>query len=158
MNTFLPYHCFKCSARVLDDKRLGKQRVEAKQILNTILGLSRSWQNHPAVKMWQGYNEALVTYGITICEEWIERGFQDNLLSYFRLFDSEPLVYPPWFGDKRFHASHRSNLLRKKNAHYSQFNWPEESTMRYYWPVNNRKPSEYREPHRCLNERNINSD
>lgn len=33
MQTFLPYANFEASAKVLDYKRLGKQRVEAKQIL-----------------------------------------------------------------------------------------------------------------------------
>ncbi|MDQ1681515.1 MAG: hypothetical protein QOH99_56, partial [Frankiaceae bacterium] len=33
MQTFLPYADFGASARVLDDRRLGKQRVETLQIL-----------------------------------------------------------------------------------------------------------------------------
>jgi len=36
MQTFLPYPNFDASAAVLDDRRLGKQRVEAKQILLTL--------------------------------------------------------------------------------------------------------------------------
>ena len=38
MQTFLPYADFPGSAKVLDRKRLGKQRVECCQILNTLLG------------------------------------------------------------------------------------------------------------------------
>ena len=34
MQTFLPYADFKRSAESLDNKRLGKQRVEAMQIYN----------------------------------------------------------------------------------------------------------------------------
>jgi hypothetical protein len=37
MQTFLPYRDFKQSFRILDWRRLGKQRVEAHQILNVIL-------------------------------------------------------------------------------------------------------------------------
>ena len=40
MQTFLPYPSFDASAKVLDYRRLGKQRVEAYQILNTITGKS----------------------------------------------------------------------------------------------------------------------
>ncbi|KAL2642854.1 hypothetical protein R1flu_010441 [Riccia fluitans] len=36
LNTFLPYSNFERSIHCLDNKRLGKQRVEAKQILNII--------------------------------------------------------------------------------------------------------------------------
>lgn len=36
MQTFLPYTDFKSCARVLDDKRLGKQRVECLQILKAL--------------------------------------------------------------------------------------------------------------------------
>jgi hypothetical protein len=36
MQTFMPYSDFEKTARCLDNKRLGKQRVEAWQILNTL--------------------------------------------------------------------------------------------------------------------------
>ncbi len=36
VNTFLPYSDFKLSAKVLDNKRLGKQRVEAQQIITLL--------------------------------------------------------------------------------------------------------------------------
>ena len=42
MQTFLPYRGFTESARVLDTRRLGKQRVETIQVLRalTVLGLA----------------------------------------------------------------------------------------------------------------------
>lgn len=56
MQTFLPYPDFELSARFLDRQRLGKQRVEAWQILNVleelkIPGRTPAWRNHPAVRM-----------------------------------------------------------------------------------------------------------
>ena len=36
MQTFLPYESFEESAKVLDYRRLGKQRVEGMQIINAI--------------------------------------------------------------------------------------------------------------------------
>ena len=36
MQTFLPYESFEDTAKVLDYRRLGKQRVEGMQIINTI--------------------------------------------------------------------------------------------------------------------------
>ena len=52
MQTFLPYKSFVKSAQCLDNKRLGKQRVEAMQILKSIYIEDYGWKNHPATKMW----------------------------------------------------------------------------------------------------------
>lgn len=49
MQTFLPFPSFIESARVLDNKRLCKQRVECLQILKALHDPSYGWQNHPAV-------------------------------------------------------------------------------------------------------------
>jgi len=54
MQTFLPQISFKESAECLDNRRLGKQRVEAMQIMKALLLPEYGWKNHPAVKMWKG--------------------------------------------------------------------------------------------------------
>ena len=78
MQTFLPYPDFTASAQSLDSKRLGKQRVEAIQIMRTLLGIStRGWRNHPAVLMWEGHEAALWRYTDAICTEWVERGYRN---------------------------------------------------------------------------------
>jgi hypothetical protein len=148
MQTFLPLPSFRASAGCLDNRRLGKQRVECKQILlclGTPIGAHRpkksSWQNHPAVIMWADHPLALLVYGIVVCREWRRRGFRDNLEKEFArvYYPRRRLVpahrYPPWFYDDQFHASHRSNLLRKDRDHYSQFGWTEAHNLPYYWPV-----------------------
>ncbi len=45
MQTFLPYTDFKQSARCLDYKRLGKQRLEARTILNILEGRGKIGKN-----------------------------------------------------------------------------------------------------------------
>lgn len=50
MQTFLPYSDFALCAKVLDNKRLGKQIVECRQIMQCLLGLREGWRNHPAEK------------------------------------------------------------------------------------------------------------
>ncbi len=56
MQTFLPYVNFHSTARTLDYRRLGKQRVEALQIHNIVSGkrTTGGWINHPAgvMKSW----------------------------------------------------------------------------------------------------------
>lgn len=130
MQTFLPFPNFRESAHVLDVKRLGKQRVEALQLIRG------SWPNHPASKMWRGYEWWLGVYGLCVCEEWRSRGYKDTcfdkILHEMRNF--VPGEVPPWFGNESFHASHRSNLLRKNPQHYSKF-FQEIDDLPYIWPV-----------------------
>jgi hypothetical protein len=148
MQTFLPYNNFLDSARCLDYRRLGKQRVECKQILQALRvpvgGPLRdkpsSWRNHPATRMWQGYEYSLCLYAIAICDEWRRRGYRDTLQQQFYdaaapLIDTTECARPAWLGDEAFHASHRSNLLRKLPEHYGAFGWTEPDNLEYVWPV-----------------------
>lgn len=137
MQTFLPYPDFAESARVLDRQRLGKQRVECKQILMALTNPAAGWKHHPATKMWRGYESLLCDYASAVCIEWLTRGYQDSLLKYFRTARAHLPEHgdPHWLGNSRLHASHRSNLLRKMPEHYRQF-WPSESDdIPYWWPV-----------------------
>lgn len=145
MQTFLPYRSFTKTASVLDYRRLGKQRVEAWQILNVLLkkGVQDkvAWSNHPAVLMWENHEMALCIYGAEICKEWIRRGYKDTMLPRFsRLF--EQLYYkdynkklPSWLGNIKFHKSHKSNLLRKDKEHYKKFKWNVSDNLEYVWPT-----------------------
>lgn len=104
MQTFLPYTSFTESVRALDRQRLGKQRVEAWQILQTLTGESTGWAHHPAVLMWRGFERALCAYGITVCDEWIRRGYQDTMRERFA-FALQTFIgptTPPWLGDEDF--------------------------------------------------------
>lgn len=143
MNTFLPYPSFAESARVLDRQRLGKQRVEVLQLLRALTGQTKGWANHPAALMWRGHEAELAAYGLIVCVEWRVRGYKDSC--YDKILDvlgtlSLPFAGPAaWFGDDAFHASHRSNLLRKDPEHYGQFGWTEPHDLPYVWPVPERR-------------------
>lgn len=131
MQTFLPYPDFMKSARCLDFRRLGKQRVECIQILNA-LRYGGGWATHPAVKMWKGHEDALTLYMGVVIDEWIERGYVNSMELPIIASDIE---MPLWFGDERFHASHRSNLLRKNPTYYGRFGWSEPDDLPYVWPI-----------------------
>lgn len=135
MNTFLPYANFDESARCLDRLRLGKQRVEVVQLLGALTGLTRGWSNHPAARMWRGYEQALAWYGMCVCNEWLLRGYRDTCFAKCCEHYVHGSEMPSWLGDETFHASHRSNLLRKDAVHYSQFGWQEPPTLPYVWPA-----------------------
>lgn len=141
MQTFLPYTDFKQTAQTLDYRRLGKQRIEAYQILRALNGETKGWRNHPAVKMWDGYEVALCFYGIAMCKEWIDRGYKDTLKERFdeiledRLFQQKTIM-PSWLNDHALTISHQSNLVRKYPEFYKHL-WPEvPNDLPYYWPTN----------------------
>jgi Pyrimidine dimer DNA glycosylase len=138
MQTFLPVPDFAESARILDDARLGKQRVEMYQIIRTIDGVTQGWRNHPAVRMWRGYEPALLRYGLAVCDEWDRRGHADSVrakLAAHLREEGRAVHLPFWFGDDALHASHRSNLLRKDPEFYGRYGWTDPPDLPYVWPV-----------------------
>ena len=146
MQTFLPYPSFAESARCLDDRRLGKQRVEVLQILRALRGETRGWRNHPATKMWEGYQDTLISYGIAVCLEWRRRGYNDGVLDQLWQYTaSTPFdtSHPPWFHNLRFHEAHQASLYQKDPKHYSQFKnaiaRPCCDRCKYYWPTHTEK-------------------
>tara|TARA_R110002074_G_scaffold109465_7_gene236049 strand:+ start:477 stop:935 length:459 start_codon:yes stop_codon:yes gene_type:complete len=130
MQTFLPYDSFIKSVKSLDNKRLGKQRVEALQILKGIYIRDYGWRHHPCVKMWKDYPDALSMYMNRCIDEWVSRGFENNMKKARGL---KTIELPHWLGDRRLHNSHQSNLLRKDIDYYSKHDWTVASNLPYYW-------------------------
>lgn len=136
MQTFMPYPDFRESVRCLDNKRLGKQRVEAFQILKVINRerTTGGFINHPIMKMWMGHTDALVLYMNMCIEEWIYRGFNNTMKI---LSVDSKIMLPKWIGDERVHSSHRANLLRKDYTFYSKYGWKENNidynSAPYFW-------------------------
>ena len=140
MQTFLPHISFQKSAQCLDYRRLGKQRVEAKQILNALDPDydKKGWKTHPAVLMWAGYEDALKYYANCMITEWKKRGY-NNTMEYYTV-NTDEIKYPQWIGNEEFHKSHRMNLLRKDYDFYSdKFNEVATSyeieSYPYWWPT-----------------------
>lgn len=136
MQTFLPYPDFRASCLVLDDRRLGKQRVETFQILRALTWPTYAWKNHPAVKMWRGFVPALVDYGLASCREWTRRGYADTVAEQLLAWGTHPSYdLPPWFGLDQLHRSHQSSLLRKDPAHYGPLFGDVPDDLPYCWPA-----------------------
>jgi hypothetical protein len=155
VQTFLPYPDFATTARVLDQRRLGKQRVETIQVLRGLTVPGYGWRHHPAVKMWAGYEEALVRYGLDLCREWSATGRADtcaatlaaDLASACGRTDVRPQVtlaadgdLPPWLGNDALHLSHRAALLHKHPDHYRPL-FGELPELPYVWPASDRTPT-----------------
>lgn len=137
MQTFLAYSDFKKSLECLDYRRLGKQRIESKQILSAILNRPtksgkpyKGWTTHPIVIMWKDYANALKLYHNLCIDEWVKRGYKNTMKH--EVIEGE-IIMPNWLGHEKFHSSHRSNLLRKNFEYYKVFKWKEESGDPYIW-------------------------
>ncbi len=131
MQTFLPYSDYYRCAEVLDYRRLGKQRVECKQILQALQG-GGGWSKHPAVAMWRGYERSLEDYQAACIAEWVRRGYNNTMTAIVR---SRASKAPWWLGDERMHSAHRAALLFKDPGHYGRFGWSETPGLDYWWPV-----------------------
>jgi hypothetical protein len=160
VNTFILAYDVREAVRLLDKRRLGKQRVEAQQILRVLLDskiiakhmglppqpttpgipgdiereiwyknvysryrkhdtryvlngrtIKGGWSNHPMAIMWIGYEKALKEY-INFCiDEWVSRGFKNNMSVHII---KSPPVYPWWVTNKSLINSHISAVLRKE--------------------------------------------
>jgi len=154
MQTFLPEATLQASAQALDRQRLGKQRLEAKQILSANLwptGPNGRWRNHPAVLQWRGAELALAHYGLAVCSEWKLRGYQDQM---FPQFDQAiELLSPPqwvlstvpsWYFSVlrgRLSDSHRAMLCYKDPVTYHRYmpDWQRLAKPpckpEYFWPT-----------------------
>lgn len=145
MQTYMPYDDFTFSARCLDQRRLGKQRVETMQIMQALyLGTGGPARvNHPATQMWRGYERALLAYQQAVCFEWTsERGFGDTCWDKTRLIFldhnpnpmSIPLILPPWMGNVDFHIMYQSKLMRKNKPHYQKWFPDMPDDIPFIWP------------------------
>lgn len=141
--------------RCLDKSRLGNQVW--REGITLIRG---GWKNHPACKMWVGHEYHLGLYLLAGWQVLLERG--KEYVELKKCIEAEMAKHkdtgaPSWMGDAAFHASHRSNLLRKvaeaeakanltgkeKNLKralflkewYGQFGWTEPNNLPYVWPI-----------------------
>ena len=162
MQTFVPLtSSYEEIARVLDNKRLNKQALEAWQILMNLLELDpqgehrtpKGWSNHPAVKMWRGHETALYLYIQAMVTEWKRRGYKSTIGDKAKATMVVALrqgLLPPtasnpsWISSSEefsvIASSHRVALLSKDYEWYSRFEWPEDTGNRpdsyeYVWPI-----------------------
>lgn len=147
VNTFCLDNDPKVCAKLLDYRRLGKQRVEAMQIIDAINSLESNdekvaWKNHPAVKMWmhsdtkiqKQYLNALKYYLNCMIDEWVNRGYK-NEMKHKKVI--EPVIMPWWFTNKYIQLTHKCSLMRKDEKYYSFLETDETKEnikYGYIWP------------------------
>lgn len=165
VNIFIIVPDIQKTAEMLDYKRLGKQRVEAFQIINCLDeydrtgNITQGWKNHPATKSWMGFTNHLKVYFNIITREWVKRGYTNNM-SFYEIdetpynivdcgFDGKSITYdaskfniysfPFWVSFYPFYMSHQAALCRKNPQHYKFLLKPELNyflNFGYFWPCN----------------------
>jgi hypothetical protein len=151
MQTFLPVADFTETARLLDNPRLGKQRVECLQVLRALELPDYGWVNHPVVTMWRGHTAGLVVYSLAMVRVWRERGFADSTERLIAEFAPDAAsmtqaeaaaagLLPSWVGDEELHLSHRSNLIAKDPAFYRPRFPGDPDDLPYKWPPSDDVP------------------
>lgn len=139
MNVFLPYSDYQKSIECLDKKRCMKQALEAKQLIDGLLGLgSLTWTRHPASRMFRDNINSLIKY-YNLC---LEHSIKHHKINFVKLkyIPSLPNLTdqdPVWLGYEPFHSRMRARLLHK-DSHYQKFGWTEEPVNEkegYIWPV-----------------------
>ncbi|SOE00975.1 MSMEG_6728 family protein [Blastococcus haudaquaticus] len=152
MQTFLPVADFTESARLLDNPRLGKQRVECLQVLRALELPDYGWANHPVVTMWRGHTAGLVVYSLAMVRVWRERGFADTTETLIAEFAPDAAamtqeqaaaagLLPRWVGDEELHLSHRSNLVAKDPGFYRPRFPGDPDDLPYKWPGSDGVPT-----------------
>ena len=142
MQTFLPDADHYQSARVLHPvHHLGNQLYREGLTL-----LRGGWRNHPASRMWRGYERELAAYLLALLDELRRRGrwYGRVAVELRKARRSFPKTgFPQWLGDQAFHAAHRSNLLRKDSEKgwdwYAKLGWTEKTDIPYVWPEGERR-------------------
>jgi len=122
---FLVHPDYVLNAKLLAMNRLGKQRVEAKQLIDAITAFKAgnpnpSWINHPAARSWINNLDSLKLYFNAVVSEWVSRGYKNNYELYT---DIDPNAEPPyWMDCPAVHYSHIAQLMQKDNFYYCKEN------------------------------------
>ncbi len=149
MQVFAPSSVsFQECARILDNKRLQKQLLEASLMLETLSGKPNrdgkprtGWMNHPALTAWRHNLPALAAYAIACADECSKRNIKNDLLrERVSAYLETSYTLPAWWGDERIHASHRARLLNKDFRFYEQCGWEEAkrenlTDSNYQWAI-----------------------
>ena len=140
---FLSSSNFKLSSQCLDNRRLNKNMTEAKQVHTQNKYGYGGQGNLAPYRMWKGYENALVEYGIFMYMEWVNRlyngsrgGVETHKAGEYFMSELElirmPTNYieqPSWISNEEIFSSYRSALLYKDFEYYSRFGWTEERAI-----------------------------
>lgn len=115
------------TAEALDARRINKQIIENKQIMDAILGTGKGWFNHPVVKSYKNHFKWLYYYNL--CLFWYQRGCKDMA----KKMSEQAMAFKPNFHTEAYFNQMKRRLYTKNNQYYSQWSELGESDCNWYW-------------------------
>lgn len=114
------------TAVALDSKRLNKQIIECRQILDALNG-AKAWRNHPCVLQYRGYEQWLEIYkGILMSYEKCE--FGTAILSNMYADN-----YRPSWHTQEYYDQMKRRLFEKDEEYYKQWAHLGKSNENWYF-------------------------
>lgn len=113
----------------LDKKRLNKQLIECKQILNVYNCTKQAWKNHPIVKSYRPYEKWLQIYTYMLEDFLSEKSDLLMLMCYNKwLQDNKPPFHTQEYFDQM-----KRRLFTKDDKFYEQFSYLGKSEVNWYF-------------------------
>jgi hypothetical protein len=119
----------KICAKLLDNRRLNKAKLEAFQIINVLEKKRKGYSNHPIILMWADNINGLKYFYNCHIDEWVSRGKNNNMVKFD--LSNEDYSLPWWFSNRQIHLSHMASLMRKDEKFYTPLFSKEEGIDEY---------------------------
>ena len=114
------------TAEALDKRRLNKQIIECRQIMDAIMGRTKAWANHPCVRMYREHTGWLYKYQTSLECYMSGRSNAARNWSY-----GADYIRPPFHTEEYFNQMKR-RLYTKDNSYYRQWSFLGESDVNWY--------------------------
>lgn len=114
------------TAKALDKRRLNKQIIECRQILDALNG-AKAWSNHPCVLQYKEHKEWLIAY--MHCLE----AFYNKDIHKARIWNLYALDNTPDFHTSAYFDNMKRRLYTKNHEHYKQWESLGESYENWYF-------------------------
>ena len=75
-------------------------------------------RNHPVLALWYTHTDALGEYINCHIEEWLYRGYKNNMEIYTL---PKKIEYPPWVNDPEFHRTMRARMREKEKMWWQEY-------------------------------------
>ena len=115
------------TAEALDVRRINKQIIENKQIMDAILGAGKGWFNHPVVKSYKNHFHWLYYYNL--CFFWYSRG--DKPMA--KKMSEQAMAFKPNFHTQEYFNQMKRRLFEKDEEYYKQWSYLGKSLDNWYF-------------------------
>lgn len=115
------------TARDLDPRRLNKQIIETRQIIDAIISGIGKWLNHPVVKMYKNNLDFLLMYLTCL------KSYRNGDLNKALQFSDGAMLVKPNFIDEYLITQMKRRLYTKDKVYYNQWSYLGESNTNFYY-------------------------